>query len=137
MFFIKEGLGMINRRAYDRIYTNTKVLVYCNNREWTLRVKDISENGIAFLCEVSEEIEKHIKIGDTISFTLLDKYTLFCVEHEVVLVGRCQVVRLDNSGYKNGCKILGCKLINPDEKMINYIDNKRVEAFLGCIHSKK
>lgn len=128
---------MINRRAYDRIYTNTKVLVYCNNREWTLRVKDISENGIAFLCEASEEIEKYIKIGDTIFFTLLDKYTLFNVEHEVVIVGRCQVVRLDNSGCKNDCKVLGCKLANPDEKMLNYIDDKRVEAFLRCIHSKK
>jgi len=128
---------MKNRRAYDRIYANTTVLVYCNNKEWTLRVKDISENGIAFLCEEAEEIEKYIKIDDTISFTLIDKYTLFGTEHEVILVGHCQVVRVDDSGYKNDCKILGCKLVNTDEKMIKYIDNKRVEAFFNCLHPKK
>lgn len=127
---------MVNKRAYGRICTNAKALVYIKNKEFVFYVKDISENGIAFICEQPDAISELIGPGDVISFALFDRYELFHAEHEDTIIGSCKVIRLDNDGRRSGYKVLGCELINPDRNLRKYVENKRTEVFMRCISSE-
>lgn len=119
-----------DRRLYERININIKANIYVDNREFPVTINDISECGVLFICE-DAALQSLITTGATIKFQSVDRYELFDIVHNDIVIGQGRVVRFDSTNDNMEC---GVALNKPSSSLIKYVENKKVVKLLKEIN---
>ena len=118
---------MVQRRRYGRIIVELDCVLYYKNFECEAKIKNISEEGICFECELSDEMLAIANDLQSVIFNSIDVYTHFFEEVTSFILGTGKIVRYEVTG---NTLILGCSLINPSNELLTYIANKKVDYFI-------
>lgn len=119
-----------SRRFYERVNVETEAIVYINNKEFDVEIKDIAEEGIAFTVNNDNPVLANINISDILKFTAIDIYTYFDTVRTDVIVGRCKIIRIDDSLVDSNKKVIGCKFTNTSQDILDYVSAKKVVEFV-------
>lgn len=131
--YLKKGrfLNMNgSRRFYERVNVEKEAIVYINNKEFDVEIKDIAEEGIAFTVNNDNPVLANINISDILKFTAIDIYTYFDTVRTDVIVGRCKIIRIDDSLVDLNKKVIGCKFTNTSQDILDYVSAKKVAEFV-------
>ena len=120
----RQDSKMRDKRLYERVNVGINATIYINGKEFPVILKDISENGIAFLCKNSVTLQQEVLIGDTVGFQSLDNYTLSNITHKDLIFGYGKIIRFDDF-FNDGSKVLGLSLKRPNLMLQKYIYNKK------------
>lgn len=122
---------MKSNREYERVGVDRECVLFFNNGQTEVNgiLKDISENGVAFICEDTEELRTLLSDNIVFSFWTLDNYEYFDIHKNDSIIGVGRIIRFDDADVDNK-KILGCKLISPDRNLLDYISRKKVSVYM-------
>jgi len=119
---------MRDKRWYERVKVGINATIYINGKEFPVILKDISENGIAFICKNSVTLQQEVLLGDTIGFHSLDNYTLSNTTHKDLIYGCGKIIRFDD--VLDGSKVLGLSLKQPTMLLRKYICNRKAACLM-------
>lgn len=119
-----------SRRFYERVNVEKEAIVYINNKEFDVEIKDIAEEGIAFTVNNDNPVLANINISDILKFTAIDIYTYFDTVKTDVIIGRCKIIRIDDSLVDSSKKIIGCKFTHTSQDILDYVSAKKVMEFI-------
>lgn len=134
--YLKKGrfLNMNgSRRFYERVNVEKEAIVYINNKEFDVEIKDIAEEGISFTVNNDNPVLANINISDILKFTAIDIYTYFDTVRTDVIIGRCKIIRIDDSLVDSSKKIVGCKFVNASQDLLDYVSAKKVMEFIKSL----
>ena len=120
-----------SNREYERVGVDKKCVLFFDDGQTEVNgiLKNISENGVAFICEDTEELRSLLSDNVVFSFWTFDKYEYFDVQKNDLIIGIGRIIRFDDADVDNK-KILGCKLVSPDRTLLDYVSRKKVSVFL-------
>lgn len=125
----RQDSKMRDKRLYERVNIGINATIYINGKEFPVILKDISQNGIAFICKNSVTLQQEVLIGDTIGFQSLDNYTLSSTTHKDLIFGCGKIIRFDDF-LDDGSKVLGLSLKQPTMLLQKYICNRQAARFM-------
>ena len=125
---------MRDRRKDDRVQIGKEGILYIQEMDELLCiVKDISEVGIAFEVNYTDNLYNQLKEIKEIKFSYLDEFLFLGTPQSVIINAKCDVVRIVK---KKETILIGCKM-NSNNEIRHYVTQKKVTEFMKSIERFK
>lgn len=99
-------------------------------------VIDISEGGFKISIDYKQCAESldNVGEGDVIQYSIADEYTLFGEEKLDIVSGKAKILR---KTFENDNVVLGCKFIDRNNELEEYVLNRRTSVYMNNMEKNK
>lgn len=123
----------MDRRNYSRLKKNIPCSIYCADKgsaidEINAKVIDMSEEGISFEIEYSEELGDTLYLGMPLRFQFVDDYIYIDGVHKVILQESLNIRNIKVGKRKIR---IGGKIKKAGENWVKYITRQKVMNFVN------
>jgi|GEM_PF-3845503 len=125
----------MDNRKYTRVHVFAKAVFYLKddkqqNTEFSGSVDDISECGFKVSIDTKQNPAiMSCSLGkEPFEFFLIDEYDIFKNHKNPVIKGLASIARKE---IEKDNLIIGCELIKPDQKLLDYISDQKTIDFIA------